>query len=169
MDRDATSSRLRAHPLITLLGAVIALLGLTLLIGGIILATSGGSWYYLLAGLGLLVSGALMMLGRVAGAWWYWAVMLGTFLWSLWESGLDYWRWVPRLGLFVILGILVALAQWRVPDGPGRTGSRLVALALALVFAATFGLAFLPYGFTEAEGPLPAPRDGSGPSASVTP
>ena len=169
MDRDATSARLHAHPLISLLGGAIALLGLTLLIGGAILALAGGSWYYLLAGIGLLVSGVLLLLGRAAGAWWYWAVMLGTVPWSLWESGLDYWRWVPRLGLFVVLGILVALAQWRLPKGPGRGASRLVAVVLALVFAATFALAFLPYGVTEADGPLPVPKDSVRALSSLTP
>ncbi|WP_399678447.1 membrane-bound PQQ-dependent dehydrogenase, glucose/quinate/shikimate family [Xenophilus sp.] len=169
MDRDLFFTRFRAHPFIALLGAVIALLGLTLLVGGVVLASSGGSWYYLVAGLGLTVSGVLLLLGRAAGAWWFWAVLLGTFLWSMWESGLDYWRWVPRMGLFVVLGILVALAQWRLPNGPGQRASRLAALALVLVFAGTFALAFLPYGVTRNDGPLPTPRETAAVLSSLTP
>src|SRR5690606_17427637 len=111
VDRQTAPARFRAHPWIGLLGIAIALLGLTLAIGGTLLLAAGGSWYYLPAGIGLLVSGVLLMFGRAAGAWWFWAVLAGTLAWTAWESGLDYWRWVPRLGLLVALGILVALAQ----------------------------------------------------------
>ena len=40
------------------LGAVLLLIGLILAVGGAWLAALGGSWYYLLAGLGLVASGA---------------------------------------------------------------------------------------------------------------
>src|SRR5690606_23548785 len=144
-------TRPRAHPWATLLGVVIALLGATLAIGGAVLVAAGGSWYYLPAGLGLLVAGVLLARGRAAGAWWYWAVFAGTVLWSAWESGLDYWRWVPRVGLLVALGILVALVQWRLPGRFTRRASRWVAGALAGVFVLAFALAFLPYGVTRSE------------------
>ena len=40
-----------------ILGVVTALLGLVLVIGGARLASLGGSWYYVLAGIGLLLAG----------------------------------------------------------------------------------------------------------------
>jgi quinoprotein glucose dehydrogenase len=45
---------------VLLLGLVLALIGLVLTIGGAWLAVLGGSPYYVLAGLGLLVSGVLL-------------------------------------------------------------------------------------------------------------
>ena len=169
VDRQTAHARFRAHPWIGLLGIAIGLLGLTLAIGGALLLAAGGSWYYLPAGIGLLVSGVLLMFGRAAGAWWFWAVLAGTLAWTAWESGLDYWRWVPRLGLLVALGILVALAQWRLPGRFTRGPSRLLAGALVLVFVAAFALAFVPYAVTEAEGPLPQASSTPGTPSSITP
>src|SRR5690606_12082296 len=148
---------------------VIALLGLVLAIGGAMLLAAGGSWYYLPAGIGLLVSGVLLALGRASGAWWYWAVLAATVPWAAWESGLDYWRWVPRVGLLVALGILVALAQWRLPGRFTKGKSRMLAAALVLVFVAAFGLAFVPYGVTPAQGPLPQASSAPGTPGSITP
>jgi quinoprotein glucose dehydrogenase len=52
-----------------------------------------------IAGLGLLASGILLFGNRRSGALLYALVFIGTLLWTWWESGSDYWRWVPRLGL----------------------------------------------------------------------
>lgn len=162
-----SSTTPRMHPWRMLLGLVIALLGLVLAIGGGMLIAAGGSWYYLPAGIGLVVSGVLLVRGRMAGAWWYWAVLAATVLWSAWESGLDYWRWVPRLGLLVALGILVALLQPRLVGGPSRGRSWTLAGALAVVFVAAFALAFRPYGVTGPNGPLPQARTAG--ASSLTP
>ena len=48
------------------LGAALALAGLFFLIGGGKLISLGGSWYFLLAGLGLLLSGLQLIRRRVA-------------------------------------------------------------------------------------------------------
>ncbi len=52
-------------------GVVLALIGLVLALGGAWLAVLGGSAYYVLAGLGLLVSGVLLVQRRALGAWIY--------------------------------------------------------------------------------------------------
>src|SRR3546814_2354762 len=82
----------RGWPL-PVLGAIILLLGLVLAVGGGYLAVLGGSWYYVLAGIGLVVSGVQLVRGRASGAWWFAAVFVGTLAWTIWESGLSYWRW----------------------------------------------------------------------------
>lgn len=165
----ASMARFRVHPWIALLGIAIALVGLALAIGGAILVAAGGSWYYLPAGLALLVSGVLLLFGRASGAWWYWAILVGTVLWTAWESGLDYWRWVPRIGLFVAFGVLVALAQWRLPGRFAKGPSRALAGALVLVFVVAFALAFVPYGVTPAQGTPPPASSAPGTPASTTP
>lgn len=131
-------------------GSVLALLGVVLAAGGTWLAVLGGSWYYLLAGLGLLIGGAQVFRRRISGAWWFAAVFFGTLLWSAWESGLDYWRWIPRFGLIVVLAFVLALLLPKLEGGPGRGVSRTLALLCALVFIAVFALAFAAHGVTRA-------------------
>lgn len=141
---------------IGLLAVLVLLSGLALALGGAWLAIEGGSWYYLLAGLGLLVAGVLLWRGAPDGVWIYWGVLVGTVIWAAWESGLDYWRWVPRLDWVLLLGIGVALA-WPVLD-PRRSRrlGRGLALAFAAVFVVAFALAFAPHGWTRG-GPVSPP------------
>ena len=136
-----------------ILGALLALTGLALLVGGIWLAILGGSRYYLLAGLGMMLAGIQLLRGRLSGAWWYAAVFIGTLLWTVWESGLDYWGWIPRFGLVVVFAFFLALLLPRLDGAVSRALSRGLAIALALVFVAAFGLAFVPHGVTMAAAP----------------
>jgi quinoprotein glucose dehydrogenase len=91
------------------LGLLMVLLGLLLGAGGVWLATLGGSWYYLLAGIGLVASGLFIMRGRLLGLWLYLLTYLGTLVWALWEAGFDGWAQVPRLVAPTIILILVLL------------------------------------------------------------
>ena len=67
-----------------ILGARIGLIGLVLAVGGVWLLVEGGSAYYLVAGVAMIVAGVLLARGRMAGAWLYGAIFLGTLLWALW-------------------------------------------------------------------------------------
>ncbi|WP_445682266.1 membrane-bound PQQ-dependent dehydrogenase, glucose/quinate/shikimate family [Radicibacter daui] len=96
-----------------LLGIVLALIGLVLAVGGGWLVSLGGSPYYVLAGLGLLVSGYFLFRRHVAGAWVYCAVFLATLIWAFWEAGLNGWALVPRLVAPFVLLVLVILAAPR--------------------------------------------------------
>jgi glucose dehydrogenase len=92
---------------------IVALFGLALAAGGLWLITLGGSWYYLLAGAGMLVSGVLLFLQRLSGVWLYWLVFIGTLIWALWEVGLDPWALLPRvLALAVIALLSLAFVPW---------------------------------------------------------
>ncbi|UYC13881.1 membrane-bound PQQ-dependent dehydrogenase, glucose/quinate/shikimate family [Xanthomonas sp. CFBP 8445] len=137
-----------------LLGGACALIGVVLAAGGAWLLALGGSWYYLVAGLGLAISGVQLWRARRIGALWFAATFLLSLLWAAWESGTDYWRWVPRMGLMVFLALLLALLLPRLDRPFSRTLSRALAAVLALVFVGAFALAFLPYGVTEADGTL---------------
>src|SRR5690606_26504631 len=88
-------------------GAVMLLLGLLIFAGGVWLATLGGSLYYLLSGLGLIVSGILLMRLRAEGAWLYAAVFIATVLWALWAVGLSGWALVPRLSGPAVLALIL--------------------------------------------------------------
>lgn len=122
------------------------MLGAVLLAGGVWLAALGGSWYYAPAGAAMLVAGVLLFRGRNAGAWWFAAVVLASLLWTWWESGSDYWRWVPRAGLIVGLAFVLALLLPKLERPVSRALSRSVAGVLAAVFVVAFALAFVPLG-----------------------
>ncbi len=107
---------------VKLLGWICVLLGLTLFAGGAWLILLGGSWYYGLAGLGLLLSGILLNRGSMNALWTYLLVWAGTMAWAWWESGSDWWAQVPRmlsptLILVLMLSCLPALARAARPRG----------------------------------------------------
>ena len=157
---DSASGPRTGHWALRLLGVVIALLGLTLAVGGVMLLVAGGSWYYVVAGLGLVPAGVLLAQARRSGATLFWAVFALTLVWTAWESGLDYWRWVPRLGLMVALALAVALSMPRLDRPAPRGLARGLAIACLVVFAGAFALAFVPYGVTRPVGPLPVAAAG---------
>lgn len=86
--------------------AIVALFGLALAAGGVWLITLGGSWYYLIAGAGMLISGWLMFVQRISGVWLYWLVFVGTVIWALWEVGLEPWALLPRLLALAVVALL---------------------------------------------------------------
>ena len=104
------------------LGVILGLIGLTLTIGGAWLVVLKGSPYYVLAGLGLLASGVMLVRLRALGAWIYIGVFVVTVLWALWEVGLNGWALVPRIIAPAVLLVLV-LAALPVLN-PGRPGRR---------------------------------------------
>ena len=121
-------------------GGVIALIGLTLGIGGLWLASLGGTLGHLLVGVGLLTSGCLLVLRHRHGPTCFAATLLLAFVWAVWSVGLDYWALVPRLALLEVIGVWL-LAPWvrralRVPPSPGRqAGSAALFVAVAVVAA----------------------------------
>ncbi|WP_386343650.1 glucose/quinate/shikimate family membrane-bound PQQ-dependent dehydrogenase [Xanthomonas campestris] len=92
---------------------VLAVLGAALAYEGGRLVAVGGSWYYVLAGVAVLVAGVLLALGKRAGLWLFGATLAATIVWALWEVGLDGWGLIPRLAWISVLG-LVLLPFWGV-------------------------------------------------------
>lgn len=133
------------HWSLVILGLLLAVLGLILALGGVRLVMLGGSWYYLLAGLCIAVAGVLLILGRMAGAWLYGALFLATLLWTLWESGREFWGYVPRLALLLMLGIVLALLLPQLENGPPRRVARALAGVLAITFLGAVVWAFAPH------------------------
>ena len=64
---------------------------------GFYLATLGGSLYYAVVGVLILASAWLILRRRSFGVTLFWLVFAATFIWSLWEVGLDGWALMPRL------------------------------------------------------------------------
>ncbi len=140
-----------------LLGAFVLLIGLVLAIGGGWLIALRGSPYYLLAGLGLILSGVLIARGRTMGAWIYVAVYVATLIWAVWEVGLAGWPLVPRVIAPTVIMILVLAAFPALR--PGRTGRRLAlgGAALVVVLGAVGGVLVVRANREPPPAPLPPP------------
>ena len=83
-------------------------MGLALLIGGAQLALLGGSLYYVLSGVALVLASRWIWQSRKAGYWLYCGFALVTLIWAVFESGLDLWAllprtWIPLLFLWAFL------------------------------------------------------------------
>ena len=97
---------------------LVALIGLALTAGGLYLLVLGGSIYYLLAGLFLLLNAWLGYIHHALTRPLFAVFLVVTMVWSLWESGYDWWALAPRLGLFMLLAIPLLLSK--VADRGGR-------------------------------------------------
>jgi quinoprotein glucose dehydrogenase len=132
--------------LTTILAIVLALGGIALLAGGVMLVASGGSLYYAVAGVALIVDAWLLWRLRPAALWLYAGILLATMAWAVWEVGLDFWQLAPRGDVLVPLGIVMVLpwvvrplARERKWPGPAWP------LVGALVVAAVIGIAALTH------------------------
>jgi quinoprotein glucose dehydrogenase len=99
------------HPLerrsVRVIGLFLILPGIALLLAGLWLVLLGGSFYYLLAGLGFVLSGVLLANRSPLGLWSFALVIGGTLAWALWESGLDWWPLAARGGVVFVIGLFL--------------------------------------------------------------
>lgn len=141
---------------IRLLGAILAVIGGVLAVGGVWLAAIGGSPYYLLAGVALLAGGALLIRLRRLGLIVYAATFALTFIWALWEVGLSSWALIPRLFGPAVLMILVLWAATRIASTKrGRQGAW-VALGAFVIASVLFGAVVHRIDRPAAALPIPA-------------
>lgn len=110
-----------------LLAILFVILGVVLVIGGGWLLSLGGSFYYLVAGLVLIGVGIMTQRRRVGAQVLYAVFLAGTAVWSLWESGYDWWPLATRLGWFLLLAIPLLI--------PASRYKRVPALGLGVVWA----------------------------------
>ncbi|WP_435905329.1 outer membrane protein assembly factor BamB family protein [Devosia sp.] len=115
------------------LAVLMALFGVPIFVGGIYLIMLGGSWYYALAGLGLLASAYYLFRHAMVGVWFYLVTYGGTVIWALWEAGLDGWAQVPRLVAPTVILVLVLLTIPALRGGVVTSRRALGAGAAAIV------------------------------------
>ncbi len=129
------------------LGVLIALIGLGLAGGGGYLVSLGGSGYFLLMGLAMLVSGLLIARRNPRGAWLYGVALVLTAIWAVWDTGLEYWPLVSRVLTFAVIGLVVALVYPTLVRASGATAGRGaygLAGVLGLGVVATLAYMFVP-------------------------
>ena len=84
---------------------------LALAVGGVWLIALGGSWYYAIAAVALILAGFLQIAARPAALLVYALLGAGTLVWSLWEVGLDWWPLAARGAVIFVVGMLL-LTPW---------------------------------------------------------
>lgn len=130
------------------LGVIIALLGLALAIGGVRLVSLGGSWYFLIGGLAMAVSGLLIARRKPLGAWLFAAFLVATAIWAVADTGLVFWPLFSRLFMFSAIGVVVALVYPLLARSAGREAGRSaygVAGVLAVLVAIAAGNMFVAH------------------------
>lgn len=134
------------------LAAILLMLGIYLLAGGVWLISLGGNWYYGVAGVLSVLAGFALWRGKPVAVIWFGLLFFGTLFWTIAESGTDFWGWVPRFALILVLAIAFSFQLPMLLPQMKRKHSGAISAALVLTFIGAGGLAFLPYNTTEANG-----------------
>ncbi|UWU31868.1 membrane-bound PQQ-dependent dehydrogenase, glucose/quinate/shikimate family (plasmid) [Rhizobium sp. WSM1274] len=142
----------RGSIFVFVIALIILLIGLVLAAGGAWLATLGGSWYYVLSGLGLIATGILLAAHRRSSVWVYALIVLATVAWAFNEAGLNGWALVPRIvAPLVLLAVLLLTLPYLRPVSSWRAAVLLLAGLIMIAVMGAAGIALL------------APRQGANP------
>ena len=106
----------------------LAVIGGYLAYRGYTLITLGGSWYYAIAGIALLVTAFMVATKNGLAGTLYAAILATTIVWSLPEAGLDLLALLPRLAAWIVVGLWF-LSPWYKADMEQKGGSLWVGLA----------------------------------------
>jgi len=138
-----------------ILAVCMALIGLTLGIGGAWLLSLGGSPYYLIAGILMLISAFLLFRGRILGGWIYIGLFILSAIWGFTEARGNAWAMIPWLIAPLVLLILVLLVMPTLTRAPNRWRFAGGGIALGIVFVIV-SFAVLGNNATLAAAALPA-------------
>jgi quinoprotein glucose dehydrogenase len=156
----------QARPIVWVTGIILVLIGLYLAVGGAWLVALGGSPYYVITGIALILTGALLFRASALALWLYVLILLGTLLWAIWEVGLDVWPLAPRGGLPVVIGVWLLMPWIGRGLNPGSTLPRVALLAILVLALVAFG-ASLTRTMHDTNGSLPVASAGNPPQADL--
>mgnify|MGYP000409856062 CR=1 FL=1 len=131
----ALGNSLRGFPRILqwLLVGLMALIGLAVGGLGFKLVTVGGSWYFLIMGVLMLIAAFLIARGRTSGIILYAVAFIASVIWAVSDAGWDFWPLFSRLFALGVLAFLAALVWPFLSRQPANKGP---AFGLAAVLAA---------------------------------
>lgn len=157
----APSARVHAWAAISF-AILLLIVGATFIFGGGWLAALGGSWYYLLTGIAVVIAAILIWRGNSWGVWLYALMLAWTFIWSLYEAGIDFWSLLPRLFGPFLLGLWLFTPWFRksLVSGPRSAAlGKAVTGIFAVAFLTIFGIGFMRGDIHEVKsaGALPEP------------
>ncbi|HQS68643.1 MAG TPA: membrane-bound PQQ-dependent dehydrogenase, glucose/quinate/shikimate family [Novosphingobium sp.] len=125
------------------------------------LATLGGSPWYVVSGLVMLVTAVLGFRRNALSIRLFWAFLAANLVWALWESGLDGWALAPRLVMPLCLGLWMLSRSYRNHVGitaalpAARVLWRGLGLGAIGSVAALFWIDATPSATADAYGPAP--------------
>ena len=124
-------------------GIVIALIGLAMLVMGGQLLLAGGSPFYALMAIGLLITAVLLFRNKRSALSLYAVLMWITLFWIIWEVGFDKWQWIPRGDIFGVIGLWLAL-PWtvRTLSHSERRFHPFLGATVAVMIAVVIGMCF---------------------------
>ena len=140
------------------LSVVLALIGIVLTIGGAWLALLGGSIYYLIAGIVMLVSAWFLFRGRLLGGWIYIGLFILSAVWGFAESRGNAWAMIPWLVAPLVLLIAVLLVMPTLTPDRNRWKLAGGGIALGIIFVVA---SFAVLGSTGGNAALALPSQNS--------
>lgn len=139
--------------------AVIGLIGLYLVIGGIWLIAVGGSVFYLIGGAAIVATSVLLFLRKRAALKLYAITIIGVVIWAVGEIGFDWWQLVPRGDIIFLIGVYLCLPFMITPlvakDKGERRRMAAAPLFGALAIAAIVGVTAMFSEYHSIDGELP--------------
>jgi len=146
---------------------LVLLSGAYFLIAGSILLARGGSVYYALMGVALVVAGVALWRRRAWGGLLYALAFLVTLAWSVFDAGWEFWPLFSRIFAFAALGFLVALLYphtlTRRPDArPSAAAGHGAAAVLGVGMVAALAAMFWPKGVITPQTARAAPQTAAG-------
>jgi len=130
---------------------LLTLFALGLAPGGVYLLALGGSPYYFLGGMVLLLSAVQLWRGKASSLWLYAGFCLATLVWAVYEAGLDGWSLLPRLSVPAVFGAWLSMPwvrRWlRQTEGGNQSAEPAARACLVLSVACLvmiLGAAFWP-------------------------
>ena len=140
------------------LSVVLALIGIVLTIGGAWLALLGGSIYYVIAGIVMLVSAWFLFRGRLLGGWIYIGLFILSAVWGFAESRGNAWAMIPWLVAPLVLLIAVLLVMPTLTPDRNRWKLAGGGIALGIIFVVA---SFAVLGSTGGNAALALPSQNS--------
>ncbi|QNT78375.1 glucose/quinate/shikimate family membrane-bound PQQ-dependent dehydrogenase [Entomobacter blattae] len=127
--------------LVTLTAIACALIAALLIIGGGYLVSLNGTAYYLITGLALLVTAFLLFRQNAYAYFLYSAVLIGTLIWAVYETGLDFWALAPRLDILAFFGVWLILPFVIKHFGRGRKPGAAITFGSLFLYAIVLAIA----------------------------
>ena len=118
-----------------LLGLVLLAIGLFFAIGGGKLVSLGGSWYFLIAGIVMLLSAIQFFRRKSSAVVLFILVFVGTLIWALADAGWSFWPLVSRLMVPSGLMLLAFLTWPALRKREGKSSLAKVSYVLSAVIA----------------------------------
>ncbi|MBM7345305.1 membrane-bound PQQ-dependent dehydrogenase, glucose/quinate/shikimate family [Pantoea coffeiphila] len=127
---------------------VIAIVGIAMLYMGSQLLMVGGTPFYVIMALGLLLTAVTLFLNKKIALSIYAVLMWIVLAWMIYEVGFDKWQWIPRGDIIGLIGLWLAMPWVVRPLYKAQQGSRargfhpFLGTTLILIVALVVGMMF---------------------------